>query len=84
MKKIIDFLTDFLANAVDKFKMKNATAYTIIALLLGTVYYISTQLLTADLTGELVIQDSLRKIVQSIQNIIVLVLTLLGAHTPKK
>lgn len=83
MDTIFEFIRRFLSGFVDQFKMKNPVAFTIIAVLLGAVYYIAGTMIDATLPdGSSLFSDQVDKVIETIRTIVVFALTLLGAHTP--
>lgn len=84
MNAIIEFLTKLLNGFIDQFKAKNSVAYTIFAFILGAIYYLSGEALSTTLPdGAEWLTGGAAKLVQTIQDITVVALALLGAHTPQ-
>lgn len=79
-----DIIVRFLSNLVDQFKMKNPIVFAIIAVVLLTVYYTAGIVIDYETApGTPLVTDSIRNILESIQNVLVVVLAIIGAHTPE-
>lgn len=79
----MDIIVKFLSSLVDSFKMKNPIAFAVIAIFLLVVYYGSGLILDYEVTpGVALINESIRTVLNTVQNVLVIVLTILGAHTP--
>ena len=82
MQSIIDFITKLLSGVVDSFKLKNPVVYTVVALVLGFIYYITGSLEAATLPdGSSLLIAQWDGLMETARNIIVTLLALIGAHT---
>lgn len=91
LNAIANLINKFLSNPIDKFKMKNASAFTIIALVLfGGVAGMNwglEQTTTIELDGVPTVVDAIqgnaRAAIEWIRTLLVAIGFALGAHTPQ-
>lgn len=80
----MDFIQKLLSGLVDSFKMKNPVVFTVVALALGVVYFGINAALGSSLPdGTALINDSTTGLLEKVQSVLVVVMALLGAHTPQ-
>jgi len=85
LSNIGNLLRSLLGGVIDKFKMKNGVAYTIIVAILGTALYgVNTLNEAVTPEGLEVIGEAGKKVLVWVDDIIIVGLTLLGAHTPQQ
>lgn len=83
MASILDFIKAQIFKLVDSFKMKNPTAFAVVASTLLGIYTVIENLLKSGVITDVVLfKIPFLNIDVSITMLIVCVLTLLGAHTP--
>lgn len=81
---IIKLITDFLAQVIDGFKQKNPAVYAVISILLLSIYYVLGLLLEyVNLDGTHLLSGNVENYVSVARNLLVGILTLIGAHTPR-
>ena len=84
MFDIGNLLSRLLGGIVDGFKVKNPLVFTIITGFLLTVYFALNWLITAVTPeGAEILGEQGSGVVATIQNVLVFILALLGAHTPQ-
>lgn len=80
---IIDSIVRLLTTVVDSFKTKNPMVFSVIAVVLLSVYYVLGTLIDyVNPDGTELISGSIEQVVVIIRNVLVALLTLIGAHTP--
>jgi hypothetical protein len=85
MSTIIDLIIRLLGGFVDAFKVKNPVVFTIIITTLGIIYYSLGSLIDAVLPGGgSLLPEATEAIIETIRNILVAVMAVLGAHTPEQ
>lgn len=81
---MLDWLKNLLSKFIDGFKMKNPVQFTIVALALGVVYFGMDATTAATLPdGAPLLGEAARNILEKAQAVLVVVLALLGSHTPQ-
>lgn len=80
---IVSLLQNFLTKSVDNFKQKNAIAFIVIELALGTLLYGVWELQAAVTPeGVEVLGEAGKNIVMWVDKVIIALMSILGAHTP--
>lgn len=80
----MDWIQRLLSGLVDAFKMKNPVVFTVVALILGVSYFGIESTLDATLPdGGALISEATKSVLGKIQAGLVVLLGLLGAHTPQ-
>lgn len=81
---LVNIISKLLSSLVDGFKQKNPTVYTIILVVLLSIYAVINHLLgSVGVDGLPILNADLTGIVTSVRDVIVVLLGLLGAHTPQ-
>lgn len=81
---MFDLLQKLLSGLVDSFKMKNPVVFTVVALFFGIGYFGLGEVASSTLPdGSYLLEENTRVLLNGIKNGFVVILGLLGAHTPR-